>query len=95
MVREVTMDAGQRERLLRACDAIIDADAGELIGAVIAWPDPATPAGVGTILLPEGRDGEKREAQCNIFLAENEAEARHIHELINAAGPWPLIPMGQ
>jgi hypothetical protein len=48
---------------------------------------------VGTIVLGEG-NGQSRQGDANYVLAENEDEARHIHALINAAGPWPLIPLG-
>jgi hypothetical protein len=88
------MDERQRELLLSACDAIVNADDEEMVAMIILWPDPAKPGGVGSIILPEG-NGQKREAECGFFLAENEAEARHIHALINAAGPWPIVPLGQ
>jgi hypothetical protein len=87
------MDARQKEHLLSACDAILDSDTEGAIAAIIVWPDPSKPSGVGTIVLGEG-NGQSRQGDANYALAENEDEARHIHALINAAGPWPLIPLG-
>ena len=87
------MDARQNEQLLSACDAILDSDTEGAIGAILVWPDASKPSGVGTIVLGEG-NGQSRQGDANYVLAENEDEARHIHTLINAAGPWPLIPLG-
>jgi hypothetical protein len=88
------MDEQQRELLLTACDEILDADDDDIIAAIIVWPDPTRPNGIGTIILPEG-NGQKREGDCGFILAENEAQARGIHEMLNARGPWPIVPLGQ
>jgi hypothetical protein len=85
------MDARQNEQLLSACDAILDSDTESAVAAIIVWPDASKPSGVGTIVLGEG-NGQSRQGDANYVLAED--EARHIHALINAAGPWPLIPLG-
>ena len=88
------MDEQQREHLLYACDEILDADDDGVVAAIIAWPDPTKPSGVGTIILPEG-NGERREGDCNFILAEDEAQVRDILTTINERGPWPIVPLGQ
>jgi hypothetical protein len=87
------MNARQNEQLLSACDAILDSDTEGAIGAIIVWPDASKPNGVGTIVLGEG-NGQSAQGDAHYVLAENEDEARHIHALINAAAPRPLIPLG-
>jgi hypothetical protein len=82
------MDARQKEHppVTRSWTATPRAPLPQSSGA-------SKPSGVGTIVLGEG-NGQSRQGDANYALAENEDEARHIHALINAAGPWPLIPLG-
>jgi hypothetical protein len=87
------MNAQQNEHLVSACDAILDRDDEDAIAVIIVWSDGSNPTGVGTIILGED-DRRPRQDEVHYVLAENEEEARHIHAVINAAMPRPLILLG-
>jgi hypothetical protein len=87
------MNAQQNEHLLSACDEILDSDDEDVIAVIIVWSDESKPTGIGTIILGED-DGQPRQGDVHYVLAENEENARHIHAVINAAMPRPLIVLG-